>query len=67
MNQGRNMARDARGAKTPGMASGRLGVCQGSGEGFRLASEAVKGVLMAFLWEVLRGLAVVFGKGVRYV
>ena len=66
MKQGPNNASDARGAKTPGMAVGRFGGCQDSGAGFRRASEAINGVLMAFMWAVSRAVAAVSGKGARY-
>jgi hypothetical protein len=45
---------------------GRFRGYQGSDASFRLASEAINGVLMAFLWEMLRAITTVFGKEASY-
>ena len=59
-------ASDARGAEAPEMAPGRLGGIQDSGAGFRLAGQAIKGVLKTFPWEVLRAFAAALEKGASY-
>jgi hypothetical protein len=49
-----------------GMALARFGVRQGSGAGFRRASEAINGGLMAFLCVMMSAVVPVSGKGARY-
>jgi hypothetical protein len=59
---GRNNVRDGQGPKTPGMALARFGYL-GSGAGQSCHSEAIKGVLMAFLWLVGKRVNLIFGAG----